>query len=72
MTLLEQIVNDRYAEDQISHGGDPVTERAYRRGWNHASRHIEDLVRMHMGLKEIADAPAMDLRVKHTLTGGIE
>jgi hypothetical protein len=72
MTLLEQIANDRYDESQCSQGGDPIIERARRQGWNAGSRHVEGLVRMHLGISEIVEAPAMDLRLRAEMTGGVK
>lgn len=77
--LLERIRNDRYAEDQISHGGNPVTEPVARRWFNVGSSHVESLflrwineATMELSLRELAESPAMDMRLKTALTGGAE
>lgn len=67
MTLLEQIINDRYDEKQCSEGGDPAIELARRQSWNAASKHIEGLVRMHMGIAELVEAEPLDLRLRSAL-----
>ena len=72
--LLDRVRNDRYAEDQVSHGGDPVIEPIKRREFNAGSRHVESLIHqwineatLELSLAELAEAPAMDLRLKHAL-----
>jgi hypothetical protein len=62
--LFQRIRNDRYSEDE---GSD---EDHIKRLWfNRGSKHVEALIRIDQGLHELADAPALDLRVKHALTG---
>lgn len=75
--LLDRIANDRLAEGQLSHGGDPVTEPVYRRAFNDGSRHVEHLVRLFLteqrlmaACDDLRDAPALDLRVKYALILG--
>lgn len=55
--LLARIVNDRFGAEHVE---------PYARGWNDCSRHVERIL---VGLRELAEAKAMDLRVKTTLTG---
>jgi hypothetical protein len=67
MTLLDQIAIDRFNEDE----GSPE-ERIQRRWFNRGSKHVEGLVRMHMGLAEVREAKPIDLTFKAALTGGIK
>jgi hypothetical protein len=60
MTLLEQIQNDRYGSEHVE---------PYAKGWNAASKHIEALVKIHVGLAEIREAEPLDLRVRAAMTG---
>lgn len=62
MTLLEQIINDRYDEKQCSEGGDPAIELARRQSWNAASKHIEGLVRRSSGSASTSSAMPMCMR----------
>lgn len=76
--LLERLANDRYSADDLSHGGDPVTEPVARWSFNAGSMHAESLIlrwineaRLPVALEELRDAPAIDLRPKATLTASV-
>jgi hypothetical protein len=75
--FLNRVGNDRWAEDEVSHGGDPVTEPVARQSFNRGSQHVESLflqwineARMPAALEELAEAPCLDLRLKNALIGG--
>jgi hypothetical protein len=67
MTLLQQLENDRYDEAQCSMGADPVINRMQRQTWNAAIDHAIGVIKMHLGIPEIVEAPAMDLRLRAAL-----
>lgn len=71
--LLDRIRNDRFGKDQLE-------KDRYAVGWNAASEHIERIVERWLceraderpvltGLRELRDAPAIDLRLKNALIG---
>ncbi len=70
-SLLERIRNDRY--------GAEYADNACAKCWNAASSHIERLIVDELrkpdlvaSLRELRDAPVLDLRLKHALTGVAE
>lgn len=67
-TLFDRIRLDRYDENQISVGGDPVLEPIKRLWFNKGSQHVEALIhqwingeRLSVSLEELALADAIDL-----------
>lgn len=77
--LFQRLAQERYDESQRSEG-EHVCSRSggcrCRAQWNSGSEHAERIIRQWLeeervliGLAEIQTAPALDLRLKATLTG---
>ncbi len=60
-SIIAQLENDQFVETQ---GG--AEERAFRRGHNHGIRHAIDLVRVEIGLRELAHAQVIRTVELHT------
>src|SRR5690242_12376891 len=75
--LLTRLQRDRYDETQLSQGGDavlePVQRRWFNNGMDHACAVAEQWAKEQAvlaGLRELASAPAVDMRLRDAMILG--